>query len=100
MLRSWSVVAMALGIRPLAQDRLYERLRDGACGRCAEAGLVLERDRDGDLGILRRRERDEPRVVLAVDAGLGGAGLAGELDSGDLDVRRSTTGHDRLHHLR
>src|ERR671934_2439107 len=88
--RSWSVVAMSrtLGIRPLAQDGLYDRLRDRTCRRRAEPRLVLEPDRDCDPRLVRRRERDEPGVVLAVDVRLGGPGLSPELQARGLEVRR------------
>ena len=41
-------------------------------------GLALDDDRAGEHRVLGRGEEDEPRVVDARRAGLGGAGLAGD----------------------
>ena len=52
------------------------------------------------LRVVGGREADEPGRVDVVDAGLGGAGLAGDLDAGDLRRRAGAALDDRDHHLR
>ena len=71
------------------EQLLRDRCGDLAAGRlAAEVAAVLDDHRHRVPRRVRRRERDEPRVrVLALDAGLRGAGLARDLDSVD---RRAT----------
>src|SRR5262249_56795488 len=67
-------------LRPLVENGLQQDLRDRRRRRAAEAVLVLERYGDCDLRIVRGGEGDEPGRVDAAVAGLGGAGLPGDLD--------------------
>ena len=55
-----------------------------AGGLVAEPAAVLDDDRDGDLRVVRGREAGEPGVRRLALAVLGRAGLAGDLDAGDL----------------
>ena len=48
---------------------------------------MLDDDGARDLRVVGGREEDEPRGVDVRDAGLGGAGLAGDLDARDLRPR-------------
>src|SRR5438270_343249 len=57
---------------------LGDRGGDDATGRLAVVRLVLDQHGDRDLGVVGRRERDQPGLGLAV-ADLRGAGLRRDL---------------------
>src|SRR4051812_32017309 len=87
----------ALSSQECLHDPLGDRCRDDAA---LPTDDILERDRDGDLGRVARREADEPRLVDAArDVQLRGAGLARHLDA--LKRRRGAgaLAHDVAHHL-
>src|SRR5450432_2409322 len=75
----------------LRQFRLHDRLRDrrgDRAARCvAVATTVLDHDGNGDSRLSGGREGDEPGVWGSSGGVLGGAGLAGDLDAGDLSTR-------------
>ena len=84
-------VVVAIGarlraVRRRGKDRLHELLRDRRRDRCrrSRSAWLLDDDGAGDDGVVGRGEEDEPGVVDARRAGLGGAGLAGDDDARDL----------------
>ena len=94
--------------REAARSRVYEAAFSTACmtsraiGAAACAAVLLgalDDHGDGDLRLVGRRERDEPRVQLPVAAGLRRAGLAGDLDARDLRRLAGALVDDVLHHL-
>src|SRR6188472_81645 len=89
-------------VRRRLQECLHDRPRDRRGSRAAGQALPLERDRDRDLRTLARQagERDEPRRVLPLDAGLGRAGLAADPVARDLRRRPGAALHRAYHHVR
>src|SRR6476659_2676517 len=71
-------------LQRLLQDGMTDRDSDAPTGGLADAGLALDDDRHRDLRVAgRAAEADDPRVRLGgLDAELGGAGLAADLEPG------------------
>src|SRR3954453_11081557 len=97
---SETATGVSRGYSP-AQKGLYDLLRDRRRDRAAEpVQLLLEHDRDGDLRVVGGSEAGEPGGVVVAVSGLGGAGLAGDLDARNLSSSAGAARDDGLHHLR
>ena len=91
---------MRASVKSRASSTAFMTSRAIGAAACAAVLLrALDDDGDGDLRILGRGERDEPRVEVAVRARLRRAGLAGDLDAGDLRGAPRALVDDVLHHL-